>query len=199
MDIKIAKNQNDIDRCLEIRKTVFVGEQNVPIELEADEFDKEGADCTHFMIFEGGKLIGTFRIICEKKYEAHFQRFCILKEYRGNGLGRAALEEAEKFCVENNYLSITLNSQCYAVGFYEKSGFRTVSGIFDDAGIPHTAMKKDIATEEFRKKKQLFLSQKKLLDTFLDKGAISKAQYNKSFGDLVVKMGMQDFADDEDE
>lgn len=40
------------------------------------------------------------------------------------------------------------------------------------------------------KKKQLFLKQKKLLDTFLEKNAISKAQYDKSLGDLRDKMGM---------
>lgn len=40
------------------------------------------------------------------------------------------------------------------------------------------------------KKKQLFLRQKKLLDTFLEKKAISQAQYDKSLGDLIEKMGM---------
>ena len=42
------------------------------------------------------------------------------------------------------------------------------------------------------KKKQLFLLQKKTLDTFLDRGAITKAQYDKSLGDLIVKMGIED-------
>ena len=40
------------------------------------------------------------------------------------------------------------------------------------------------------KKKQLFLKQKELLDTFLEKNAISKVQYDKSLGDLRDKMGM---------
>ena len=42
------------------------------------------------------------------------------------------------------------------------------------------------------KKKQLFLQQKQTLDTFLATGAITKAQYDKSLGDLTVKMGMMD-------
>ena len=42
------------------------------------------------------------------------------------------------------------------------------------------------------KKLQLFLEQKALLDTFLRTGAISQAQYDKSFGDLKEKMGMAD-------
>lgn len=40
------------------------------------------------------------------------------------------------------------------------------------------------------KKKQLFLKQKELLDTFLERNAISQAQYDKSLGDLRDKMGM---------
>lgn len=41
------------------------------------------------------------------------------------------------------------------------------------------------------KKKQLFLRQKNLLDTFLERNAISQAQYDKSLGDLREKMEMQ--------
>ena len=40
------------------------------------------------------------------------------------------------------------------------------------------------------KKRDLFLRQKQLLDTFLEHGAISRAQYDKSLRDLTVKMGI---------
>ena len=48
------------------------------------------------------------------------------------------------------------------------------------------------------KKKQLYIKQKLLLDLFLEKNAISKAQYDKSLGDLTEKMGMQDVIVDGD-
>ena len=41
------------------------------------------------------------------------------------------------------------------------------------------------------KKKELLLRQKKTLDLFLERNAISKAQYDKSLGDLVEKMGLR--------
>lgn len=44
----------------------------------------------------------------------------------------------------------------------------------------------------YEKKQRLFLDQKRTLDLFLERGAISQAQYDKSFGDLVRLMGMQD-------
>lgn len=42
------------------------------------------------------------------------------------------------------------------------------------------------------KKRRLFIEQVKLLDTFLGTGAITRAQYNKSLGDLIVKMDMKE-------
>ena len=46
-------------------------------------------------------------------------------------------------------------------------------------------------TEE-EKKLLLFRNQKKTLDLFLEKGAISQAQYQKSLGDLREKMGVKE-------
>ena len=39
------------------------------------------------------------------------------------------------------------------------------------------------------KKKQLFFNQKQTIDFFLERKAISQAQYDKSLGDLREKMG----------
>lgn len=46
------------------------------------------------------------------------------------------------------------------------------------------------------KKIELFRQQKRTLDLFLERNAISKAQYDKSLGDLIEKMGMQDIANE---
>ena len=41
------------------------------------------------------------------------------------------------------------------------------------------------------KRKQLYIKQKNLLEMFLERGAISKAQFDKSLGDLTEKMGTE--------
>ncbi len=46
------------------------------------------------------------------------------------------------------------------------------------------------------KKKELYLRQKRILDDFLERGAITQAQYDKSFGDLTEKMGMGELIKD---
>ena len=48
----------------------------------------------------------------------------------------------------------------------------------------------NLMTKERWQKVELFRRQKNLLDTFLEKNAISQAQYDKSLGDLIDKMGM---------
>ena len=42
------------------------------------------------------------------------------------------------------------------------------------------------------KNHELYLRQKQLLENFLKRGAISKAQHDKSLHDLTVKMGIRD-------
>lgn len=46
-------------------------------------------------------------------------------------------------------------------------------------------------TEE-EKKQQLFNKQKKMLDQFLETGAISRSQYDTSLNGLITKMGITD-------
>ena len=48
----------------------------------------------------------------------------------------------------------------------------------------------NLAPEE--KKRRLYEQQKVTLDTFLARGTISTAQYEKSLGDLTVKMGYEE-------
>ena len=53
-----------------------------------------------------------------------------------------------------------------------------------------TKTEKTLRYEE--KNRQLFLRQKKTLDMFLERGAISQAQHDKSLHDLIEKMGIKD-------
>ena len=46
-----------------------------------------------------------------------------------------------------------------------------------------------------QKKIQLYLEQKKTLEAFLERGAISKSQFDKSLGDFTIKMGMSGLVD----
>lgn len=57
-----------------------------------------------------------------------------------------------------------------------------------DSNIDNTGWS-SLSYEE--KNRLLFLRQKKTLDMFLERGAISQAQHAKSLHDLIEKMGMK--------
>ena len=135
---------DDNDRCLCIRRAVFVEEQSVPEELEIDGLDEKDAVCDRFLILCDGRDAGAFRCFFESPKTVHLQRFCVLKEYRRMGCGRAALGFAERFYAERGAKEITLTAQCSAAGFYEHCGYKAVSGVFYEAGMPHVKMVKQL-------------------------------------------------------
>jgi len=45
---------------------------------------------------------------------------------------------------------------------------------------------------ESEKKQMLFQKQKQMLDAFLERHAITRAQYDKSLGDLIEKMDIRE-------
>lgn len=144
MQIRKVETQDMLDACLQIRRTVFVEEQKVPVELEIDDLDTLSGSCTHYLVLDDEKPVGTFRCPEPHGNEVHIQRFCFLPEVRGKQFGRKAIAFTEETYKKQGITAITLNAQCPVIGFYEKCGFYITSGIFDDAGIDHRSMKKEI-------------------------------------------------------
>lgn len=136
MSIEITKVADPSD-CLSIRYTVFVEEQNVPVELECDEFD---ATALHFLARVNGTPTGTSRIVLDGD-TGEIGRVAVLKQARGTGLGAALI----KACLDElrampGVTRAALGAQLDALGFYERLGFSAYGDVFDDAGIDHRMM-----------------------------------------------------------
>lgn len=138
--VRLADWQRDGSALRDIREIVFVREQNVPAELEWDEFDM---GCLHLIAFDReGSPIGTARLLRNGTVGTvgTVGRMAVLKEWRGRGVGRALvhhlLEEAEKCGITQ----LVLHAQTHAMGFYERFGFRAEGDLFREAGIPHVKM-----------------------------------------------------------
>ena len=119
-----------------VRTTVFVHEQNVPIELEMDELDT--LDTTHhwLMTNSDGEPIATARMLASGK----IGRVAVLKQYRGQHLGNLIMGAIIRFAAKSNLKTVCLDSQNTAIPFYQKLGFVVEGDEFMDAGIPHHRM-----------------------------------------------------------
>lgn len=139
-----VQDEETLSRCLKIRGEVFTTEKGVPREIEADAFDCLGGTCDHFLIRFNGADAGAFRLAYTKENTARIQRLCILKKFRGLGLGKSALEQIELFCRTCRCTAIELDPKCSASPFYEKCGYKTVSAPFTEADVMHIKMRKEL-------------------------------------------------------
>jgi len=135
-----ATSLEEKELAFDVRKKVFVDEQNVPEEEELDVFD-ETSD--HFVLFDGNSPIGAGRFRSADGI-GKFERICVLSSHRGKGAGEMIMKEIESFARINGFKQLKLNAQTHALSFYEKLGYHITSDEFLDAGIPHKTMQKTI-------------------------------------------------------
>ncbi len=122
----------------DLRTRVFVGEQNVPPELELDEFD---GTADHLVALDdAGVVRGTLRVMPYHENDLKIGRVAVDAALRGRGLGLALMREAIAEARRRGCGAAHLGSQVTVVGFYEKLGFTAFGDVFDDAGIPHRHM-----------------------------------------------------------
>lgn len=140
MEVRLVTNKKELEDAYKVRKIVFVEEQNVPVELEMDEYEETAA---HFVLYDNDEPIGAgrFRIIDNI---GKVERICVTKEQRSSGGGRIIMEKIEQYAKEKGLPKLKLNAQIQAIPFYSRLGFTVSSDEFLDAGIPHKTMIKEL-------------------------------------------------------
>lgn len=118
-----------------IRTTVFVGEQNVPPEIEIDGRDPE---CAHALAESAtGGAIGTGRLMPDGR----IGRMAVLAAWRGRGVGAAILEALMDEARRRGFHETYLHAQSHAKDFYARHGYAVEGEEYLEAGIPHIGMR----------------------------------------------------------
>ena len=126
------------DELRAVREPVFVQEQQVPLEEEWDALDPL---CRHVIARdESGQPIGTGRLTPERK----IGRMAVLRDWRGKGVGDALLSALMAQAWEMGWPAISLNAQVSAEPFYARHGFVPYGPGFEEAGIQHQAMRRNL-------------------------------------------------------
>lgn len=140
LKIEIIYTPEDMQAAMGIRVTVFVQEQNVPEEIECDQFEKES---THLIGKFNDKAVATLRFRQTSK-GIKIERVAVIKEYRRLKIGEKIMDFAENIA-NKKYPNqqIYLHSQRSAVAFYQRAGYKIEGEMFIQAGIEHFLMKKE--------------------------------------------------------
>jgi len=134
------------EALLAVRHEVFVHEQGVPAEEEVDDLD---GVAVHLIALADGEVAGTCRILGGGG-QWKVGRMAVRRPFRGLGVGRALMRGAEADVAAHGGGTVRLSAQMHAVGFYSGLGYRSLGGVFPDAGIPHVWMHREIRAEGFR-------------------------------------------------
>ena len=122
---------------LKLRVNVFVVEQNCPY----PELDDRDQDALHVWYEEDGEIKAYLRIMDKGAVSDYVTIGRVIAAERRKGLATHLVTEAVRLAKEYYGTdAVYLEAQVYAKGLYEKLGFREISDVFLEDGIPHVKM-----------------------------------------------------------
>jgi predicted GNAT family N-acyltransferase len=132
--VRTASWRDDRASLQDLRRQVFIIEQQVPEELEWDDADMVSV---HALALDGeGRPIGTGRLLPD----GHIGRMAVIREWRRHGVGSAILEWLMVSARQQEFHVLHLHAQTHALDFYARHGFIAHGDVFSEAGMPHRKM-----------------------------------------------------------
>ena len=84
LKIKLVRTPQEQKNVLDIRRSVFIDEQQIPVEIEIDAFEESAI---YVIAYFDKEAVGTARWR-EIGNTVKLERFAVLKNYRNKGIGR---------------------------------------------------------------------------------------------------------------
>jgi ElaA protein len=129
----------ELYEILKARAEIFVVEQNCVYQ----DLDNKDYESLHVFYEENGKVIAYLRAFYRDDNVVQIGR--VLTIQHGTGLGGRLLNEGISQIKERmNPKQLYIEAQCYAIGYYERVGFKVCSEEFLEDGIPHVQMTLDL-------------------------------------------------------
>ena len=120
-------------------------QHHIPLREEFDEHDGDGT--RYIVLLDDGYPVATCRFYEIGADSVVLGRVVVLPEYRGRGLGRKVVEEAERWIDELGFREVVIDSRTVAVPFYEKLGYAAVNGaVLKSGSFDCIRMRKRITT-----------------------------------------------------
>ena len=140
MIIKPVESEREWEMARGIRTRVFVEEQGCPPEEEWDAYDERSR---HIIVLVNGSPAATARwrvAPYAERLAAKLERFAVLPEYRGKGLGRQLVAYVIRDAEAAGFPVQVIHAQAHLRSFYESFDFVAEGDLFMEAGIPHIKM-----------------------------------------------------------
>ena len=130
---------HELYAILQLRSEVFVVEQNCIFQ----DIDGKDQQCYHLMGLVENNLVAYARLMpAGVSYNfISIGRIATSSKYRNKGAGKALLDTAIEKCNELfGRQAIKIGAQLYLKNFYESFGFIQIGEVYDEDGILHVEM-----------------------------------------------------------
>ncbi len=139
--IKTAELPQELPAIQAIRRLVFQEEQGVAAALD---FDGQDETSDQLVAYIDAQPVGTARIRYLDNQTAKIERLAVLSTARGQGIGKKIMEKAMEVASEKNIQEVFIHAQEYVKGLHQQLGFQQEGERFEEAGIPHVKMRKQL-------------------------------------------------------
>jgi ElaA protein len=136
-------NSHELYTIIRLRNEVFVVEQNCVFQ-DADNKDQKSF---HQRGWAGNDLAAYARLVPKGVSYPYISigRVITSPAYRKVGAGKALMQQAINYCDQLfGKQTIKIGAQLYLKKFYESFGFVQTGEVYDEDGIPHIHMLKEI-------------------------------------------------------
>jgi len=138
---KLVTGGAELQEAFEVRRQVFVREQSITEDLVFDGHDSEAL---HTVVKDGERVIGSARVQFLTDNQAKLERMAILKHYRRKGIGKEMLLFLDTVWKDEQIQQVIIHAQLEVVPFYKLCGFDELGLPFQEAGIKHIKMRKQV-------------------------------------------------------
>ncbi len=137
---RLANGPEELERCFDIRRRVFVHEQKLFEDSDQDEHDNAAL---HLAAFIDDRIIGTVRVYQEPDGAWWGGRLAVLKSYRGRA-GRKLVKLAVELVKQRSARHFYANIQKENLSFFINIGWRPRGEEFKMQGRQHILIEADL-------------------------------------------------------
>ena len=142
VELRWAHDAEEVAGAVAVREQVFCREQGVAKEEELDGLDDRAL---HLVAVQRGsaRVVATLRLLAGGS-QAKIGRVAVERSWRRRGIAARMLQMALTRARELGCDRARLAAQTQATLLYEQAGFAVESAEFEEAGIPHVWMGRDL-------------------------------------------------------
>ena len=127
-----------------LRRDVFVDELGIDHGLEQDAADDHAV---HALVCNRmGQTLATGRLVQEGPTLARIARVAVIRTMRATGFGQVVMHALMQVAAERGDTRVVLQSQSSAEGFYNRLGFTPIGEVYEQAGIPHLDLGRNLTS-----------------------------------------------------